>query len=71
MLCCFLNHANYAIFFYGCCRFIHKCALVGLDRHFNGQIVNIVGFVDRSISKARSEERRVGKECRSRWSPYH
>src|SRR3989454_2430526 len=22
-------------------------------------------------SKARSEERRVGKECRSRWSPYH
>ena len=23
------------------------------------------------ISHARSEERRVGKECRSRWSPYH
>ena len=23
------------------------------------------------ISKVRSEERRVGKECRSRWSPYH
>ena len=23
------------------------------------------------ISKRRSEERRVGKECRSRWSPYH
>ena len=23
------------------------------------------------ISKIRSEERRVGKECRSRWSPYH
>src|SRR3712207_6993847 len=22
-------------------------------------------------SQARSEERRVGKECRSRWSPYH
>ena len=21
--------------------------------------------------KVRSEERRVGKECRSRWSPYH
>ena len=21
--------------------------------------------------KGRSEERRVGKECRSRWSPYH
>ena len=23
------------------------------------------------ITKPRSEERRVGKECRSRWSPYH
>src|SRR2546430_9383043 len=23
------------------------------------------------ISVTRSEERRVGKECRSRWSPYH
>ena len=23
------------------------------------------------IKKMRSEERRVGKECRSRWSPYH
>ena len=23
------------------------------------------------LAKARSEERRVGKECRSRWSPYH
>ena len=22
-------------------------------------------------TKSRSEERRVGKECRSRWSPYH
>ena len=24
-----------------------------------------------AIKKLRSEERRVGKECRSRWSPYH
>ena len=23
------------------------------------------------ICEMRSEERRVGKECRSRWSPYH
>ena len=23
------------------------------------------------VETARSEERRVGKECRSRWSPYH
>src|ERR1017187_655943 len=24
-----------------------------------------------AIGEERSEERRVGKECRSRWSPYH
>ena len=24
-----------------------------------------------TITQLRSEERRVGKECRSRWSPYH
>ena len=23
------------------------------------------------LKEGRSEERRVGKECRSRWSPYH
>src|SRR2546425_9545664 len=27
--------------------------------------------VSRLKSLKRSEERRVGKECRSRWSPYH
>ena len=26
---------------------------------------------DLSLAAERSEERRVGKECRSRWSPYH
>ena len=28
-------------------------------------------FSDRGERSSRSEERRVGKECRSRWSPYH
>ena len=28
-------------------------------------------FAEIIRSKKRSEERRVGKECRSRWSPYH
>ena len=36
----------------------------------------VTGFVGkdaeiRQFTNARSEERRVGKECRSRWSPYH
>src|SRR2546422_10279667 len=30
--------------------------------------VPVVSIVD---TNCRSEERRVGKECRSRWSPYH
>src|SRR2546422_11305078 len=29
------------------------------------------GFTPLVDAPARSEERRVGKECRSRWSPYH
>ena len=28
-------------------------------------------IMDRFLPDKRSEERRVGKECRSRWSPYH
>ena len=28
-------------------------------------------FHDAYLAVRRSEERRVGKECRSRWSPYH
>ena len=35
--------------------------LVGIIRPTEGQI----------LFEGRSEERRVGKECRSRWSPYH
>ena len=27
--------------------------------------------INKKTIKLRSEERRVGKECRSRWSPYH
>ena len=30
-----------------------------------------MGLILCVIFSARSEERRVGKECRSRWSPYH
>src|SRR5256885_16746811 len=28
-------------------------------------------LLDVAVATQRSEERRVGKECRSRWSPYH
>ena len=43
-----------------------------------GEKIQLVGFGTFEVSERaarvgrnRSEERRVGKECRSRWSPYH
>src|SRR2546427_10943974 len=33
--------------------------------------VRSYGQIVGHVADARSEERRVGKECRSRWSPYH
>src|SRR3712207_7997953 len=36
-----------------------------------GERLTTLDGVDRKLDPARSEERRVGKECRSRWSPYH
>ena len=32
---------------------------------------NLPAFIPKIGIFVRSEERRVGKECRSRWSPYH
>jgi len=40
--------------------------LGGLDVPTSGTLA----FAGRPLT-GRSEERRVGKECRSRWSPYH
>ena len=52
--------------------------IVNTSDDANILIVNTCGFLDTAreesvdvILEARSEERRVGKECRSRWSPYH
>src|SRR5574340_1715822 len=45
------------------------CAFGGVDAHAAAYLqiapLRIAEIADRS------EERRVGKECRSRWSPYH
>src|SRR5258708_25306215 len=36
-----------------------------------GAVVHAHPPIATGFAVARSEERRVGKECRSRWSPYH
>ena len=40
-----------------------------IDR--NKELVEIYKTIPTGGFGRRSEERRVGKECRSRWSPYH
>ena len=34
-------------------------------------LLSILSSIQPETEISRSEERRVGKECRSRWSPYH
>ena len=41
------------------------------DERVRFLLEHILFDIDRRILTDRSEERRVGKECRSRWSPYH
>ena len=40
-------------------------------RDVDFELVKMEGKVGGKLEDTRSEERRVGKECRSRWSPYH
>ena len=40
---------------------------LGRERHAGVALINAIN----RLHHGRSEERRVGKECRSRWSPYH
>ena len=44
----------------------------GANRYKHIISVSMMKFQGRqTVRNMRSEERRVGKECRSRWSPYH
>ena len=60
---------------------VEKYDIVADRQQMNAELVNskevddIVSTIEvynmDTIVSFRSEERRVGKECRSRWSPYH
>src|SRR2546422_8962235 len=55
-------------------RFAERCHAVFGREHFFVELQRNYVRGDLALTrslKARSEERRVGKECRSRWSPYH
>ena len=40
-------------------------------KHLGATVIGVVSTDEKATLARRSEERRVGKECRSRWSPYH
>src|SRR5256886_16045948 len=48
-------------------RIVLPCRL----HQLRGVVELVVERLERAAGQVRSEERRVGKECRSRWSPYH
>ena len=52
------------------------CPGGALPVHEGDRVVPVLNAYQEKFSRVgspvvRSEERRVGKECRSRWSPYH
>src|SRR5260370_40252811 len=65
--------------------YLQKFARLGLgtgniDHHRSGDVLTLLDALSgqsnalastADLYNKRSEERRVGKECRSRWSPYH
>src|SRR3712207_5407202 len=54
-------------------RLENKTLIPFIGHHLNGYLTHIVENITAKLlyKQFRSEERRVGKECRSRWSPYH
>ena len=49
---------------------LRRCERVAVHAKKEKQGCDVCGAATSPFRK-RSEERRVGKECRSRWSPYH
>ena len=49
----------------------HEADLVEISPNAQPPVCRIIDYSKFLYQLKRSEERRVGKECRSRWSPYH
>ena len=50
---------------------INRVIALGVDHIGENRVQELCAKFDSLELSHRSEERRVGKECRSRWSPYH
>ena len=51
------------------CAALMACSFAACGTNTSSAVQNEVAANEQDTD--RSEERRVGKECRSRWSPYH
>src|SRR6266498_2058889 len=61
------NDAGY-VDLYGACA---RQGIVAYPINWRLTAPEVERVLERAAPTMRSEERRVGKECRSRWSPYH
>ena len=50
---------------------MHKALVESRLKRGDGMVGSLLKMMNGTAYYSRSEERRVGKECRSRWSPYH
>ena len=57
--------------FFNVCKSINVIYHINKLKNKNHMIISIDAEKAFDKIQHRSEERRVGKECRSRWSPYH
>ena len=62
----FLNDRTRITYNELCRKCQHQC-----KQSFRVVVVDCPKYLSKRSARKRSEERRVGKECRSRWSPYH
>src|SRR5260370_20024895 len=66
-----LNIPYYGPFFYETIGGLFKLLGIAPTNDSARWLTLVFWLVASALAAFRSEERRVGKECRSRWSPYH
>ena len=70
-----VNYEYYRLFYY-VCKYHSITRAANVLRMSQPNVTRALNRLEEQLGckllvRSRSEERRVGKECRSRWSPYH